>query len=255
MKNVKKLLFIEAIVLLLAILMFAQTTFAYFSSRTKTTATITAGDVAIVLSEAAVKRDASGHLIEDKEKTRIFGTSDGAIHDYGVVFPGQKIFKDPTIMNTGTNDAYIAAKMTISDGVGDIHRVIGYADYKEIDLEMMFGGGFLDRLGETTFGDWHGIEAVSYNDDFAIAQIPKPEENKYDIYFFILKPSKHGESIKLFTEMFFSGEFNNEQMKEFAELRVDIHAFAVQTFGFESCYEAMLGALPDHFEDFVQSAP
>ena len=253
MKKTRIILFAEVIILLFAIVMFTQATFAYFSSEVKTSGTITAGSVEIVLYESAVKRDGMGNLVEDTSSMRIFGTSTGTVHDYGVIFPGQNIFKNPTIQNTGTNDAFIAAKMSITDGDGDIHRAIGFEDYDEIDVTMLFGGGFFDK--QAHFGNWNGFENVTYNDDFAILQVPKRSEGKYDFYFFVTKPIAHGESVMLFDNMNFPSEFTNVEMKEFADLRVDIYGFGVQTFGFENSFDAMLGALPEHFSDFSQSAP
>ncbi len=253
MKSTKRLIFLELIVLLLAVVMFAQATWAYFSSQAKTSGTITSGSVKIVLYESAVKRDSSGNLVEDNESAKIFGTSTGTVHDHGVVFPGQNIFKNPTIQNTGTNDAYIAAKMTITDGDGDIHRVIGFPDYDEIDVVTLFGGGYFDSPAH--FGDWNGLHNVTYNDDFAMVQVPKRAEGQYDVYFFFTKPIAHGESITVFDQMFFPSEFSSNEMKEFSELRVDIYGFGVQTFGFETSFDAMLGALPEHFSDLAHSAP
>ena len=249
----KKWIIIETAILLVTVLMFAQATYAYFSDQSRTAVVITSGSVKIQLSEAAVKRDANGNLIEDTSKPRIFGTTDGIVHDYGIVYPGQKILKDPTILNTGTNDAYIAAKVTITDGRGDIHRVIGYEDYPHIDLSMLFSGGLLSETAH--FGVWNGIDNVTYNENMAYVQVPHRAEGRYDIYFFILKPLKYGESVMLFDEIAFSPYFTGEEMEEFVELRVDIVGFGVQSFGFDSCLAALTGALPGPFGDFLQSTP
>lgn len=251
-KNAKKLFLIEAVILLLSILLFAQTTYAYFSNTSKSSAVITAGNVSILFSEAAVTRDGTGNLVEDTHQPRIFGSPSGTLHDYGMIYPGQQIHKDPTIQNTGTNAAYIAAKMSITDGDGDIHRVVGFPDYDEIDISMLFGGGLFDESSH--FGVWNGIGDVTYSDTFAIVQIPHRDEGRYDIYFFLLQPLEHAETIVLFDKMFFAPEFKDKDMKEFRELRIDTYAYAVQTSGFTSCYEAMLGALPDHFSDLPHSA-
>lgn len=252
-KRTKKLFIAEIVILLLAILLFAQTTYSYFSSASKSSATVTVGNVSILFSEAAVTRDSTGNLVEDKTQSRVFGSPTGTLHDYGIIYPGQQIYKDPTVQNTGTNEAFIAAKVTLTDGHGDIHRVIGYPNYDEIDVSMLFGGGLLDETAH--FGTWNGIEDVTYTDHFAIVQVPHRSEGRYDIYFFILQPLEQGEMITLFDRMFFAPEFTDEEMREFRELRIDTHAFAVQTTGFASCYEAMLNALPDHFSDLPHSAP
>ena len=143
--------------------------------------------------------------------------------------------------------------MTITDGDGDIHRVVGYPNYDEIDVLMLFGGGLFDANAH--FGVWNGIDAATYSDTFAIVQIPHRSEGKYDIYFFILNPLEQADSVVLFEQMFFAPEFSDEDMREFRELRIDTYAFAGQTTGFAACYEAMLNALPDHFADLPHSAP
>lgn len=252
MKKNKRLI-LELSILLLSVLMFTQASYAYFSSQSKASATITAGNVSILLSESAVKRDGNGNLVEDTESSKIFGSASGTVHDYGTIFPGQSIYKNPTIENTGTNDAYIAAKMTLTDGDGDIHRIIGFENYDDIDLSIIFGGGLLDESAH--FGRWNGIDGVTYNSHFAMLQVPDRAHGEYDIYFFILEPISHAESVVLFDGMYFPSELRSEEMKEFGDLRVDICAFGVQASGFDSCYNAMTKALPEHFEDLVQSAP
>ena len=59
----------------------------------------------------------------------------------------------------------------------------------------------------------------------------------------------------LFDQIEFSSDFSSAEMAEFTDLRIDICGFGVQTYGFENCFDAMLGALPEHFTDFSQSAP
>ncbi len=248
----------ELLLLLLAIALFAQATYAYFTSQVQVSGTITSGSVKIVLYESAVQRDSEGNLVKDPDKPEIMGTSTGTIHDYGIVYPGQSIYKDPTIRNTGTNDAYIAAKISILDGDGDIHRVIGISDdYDEIDIEMLFSGGILDdanNFGDVHFGEWNGIKNVIHNERFAMLQVPCREESRYDIYVFFLNPMSHGECVTIFNGMHFSPDFTNVEMAEFSDLRIDICGFGVQTLGFESCFDAMVGALPEHFADFLQPA-
>lgn len=252
-KSAKKWLLIEAIILAVSILTFTHTTLAYFSSRQKTDATITSGNVTILLSESAVKNDGKGNLVPDPSQDRIQGSKEGTPIDYGIVYPGQTIFKDPTIQNTGSNHAYIAAKISITDGSGDIHRVIGFEDFDEIDISMMFGGGLLNEAAH--FGTWNGLKNVTYNDHYAMVQIPNRAEGRYDIYFFVLSPLTQNETVVIYDQIFFAPEFTNQDMMEFRELRVDVIGFGVQTLGFASCYEAMTIALPEHFSDLTFPAP
>lgn len=249
----KKLLLTEVTLLVVAVLLFAQTSYAYFSSQKQAGATITSGSVSVMLSEAAVTRDENGDLVEDRTQPRIFGTAEGTVHDYGMVSPGQRIFKDPTISNTGSNEAWIAAKISISDGAGDIHRVMGMENYDDIDISDFMTGGLLAE--EAHFGVWNGLEDVTHNSHFAMLQIPHRAEDRYDFYVFILAPVAKAESVVLFENLYFLLEYSNTDIQEFADLRIDVMAYAVQRYGFGSCYDAMLEALPEHFSDLVQSAP
>ena len=248
MMGKKKGLLLEALLLVAALLLFAQTTWAYFTHQAGTGSVITSGNVKIMLSEAAVKPDGNGNLVEDPESARIFGTTEGTLFDYGLVYPGQQICKDPTVQNVGTNDAYIAAKISVTDGAGDIHRLIGLPDDDSIDVWSLFAGGLLDESAH--FGAWNGMEGVTYNERFAMVQVPHRAEGRYDIYIFMLKPFSQGESVTLYDHLYFDESFDNEDMTEFGQLRIDVYGFGVQRGGFDSCYDAMLGALPEYFASF-----
>ena len=253
MKVVKKILIIDAILLALSIVLFTATTIAYFTSQKKVSATFTSGDVRIALSQAAVKKDSSGNLIEDATQPRVFGSVDGTPYDYGMIFPGQSIYKDPTIRNVGANEAYIAARVTISDGAGDIHRLLGYDNADYIDTDTFISGSLLDE-DDLHFGEWNGIQNVTHNDHFAMMQVPDVRAGEYHLYFFILSPMKQNEEIELFDTLHFFDEWTGEDMKEFRDLRIDVVAFGVQTFGFNSCYDAMTSAFPSHFSGITQMA-
>ena len=55
------------------------------------------------------------------------------------------------------------------------------------------------------------------------------------------------EEVELFDTLHFYEEWTGEDMKELRDLRIDVVAFGVQTFGFSSCLEAMSCAFPAHF--------
>ena len=246
MKAIKKILIIDAILLALSIVLFTATTIAYFTSQRKVSATFTSGDVKIALSQAAVISDTNGNLIEDTAQPRVFGSVDGTPYSYGMIFPGQSIYKDPTIKNIGANDAYIAAKITISDGSGDIHRLLGYENSDYIDTDGFISGSLLDE-DDLHFGAWNGFENVTHNEHFAMLQVPDVRAGEYHLYFFILSPMTQDEEVELFDTLHFYEEWTGEDMKELRDLRIDVVAFGVQTFGFSSCLEAMSCAFPAHF--------
>lgn len=253
MKTVKRILIIDAILLAFSILIFTATTIAYFTSQKKVSATFTSGDIKIALSQAFVKQDSMGNLIEDATQPRIFGSEEGTPYNYGMVFPGQYIYKDPTIKNVGANDAYIAAKVTISDGAGDIHKLLGYPNSDYIDTDEFISGGLLNE-DNLHFGNWNGLDKVTHNQHFAMIQIPEIREGKYHLYFFILEPMSQSEEVELFDTLHFLESWSGTDMQELRDLKIDVVAYGVQTFGFSSCFEAVTTAFPTHFSKIIEMA-
>ncbi|MBE6943107.1 MAG: hypothetical protein E7453_02440 [Ruminococcaceae bacterium] len=229
----------------LSLLMLLGTTFAYFSDTKQVTNTITVGNVAIELTEAAVKNDGTGNLIEDTSAPRIKGGSDTTIRDYGVIYPGISIFKDPTIKNVGSSEAWIAAKITFTDGAGSIDRVIGYEGAAGIDMRMLLGGALLDESSH--FGTWNGIPNVRYNDKYAIVQSADALSGEYNFYIFFHNTFAPGEEAVLFDHFSIPDDWTSQMMQEFRELTIHIQAFGVQVFDLDSCYEAMTKAFATHF--------
>lgn len=224
---------------------------AFFNDSKESESVFTAGNVYIELTEAAVKPNANGDLIEDTESARIQGaeingSGAGVVNNYGVIFPGQTIFKDPTIKNIGNSDAWVAAKVIIEDGAGDIHRLFKYSDeYDDIDIEHLLVGGLLDEYVHV--GEWNGIADVCYNDRYAMIQHSDRTSGKYEFYFIMLEPLGKDETVEIFDTLVVNSMFGNSEMYEFRELRVTVQAFAVQKFGFSSCLDAMTNAFTEHF--------
>jgi predicted ribosomally synthesized peptide with SipW-like signal peptide len=232
---------------------------AYFTDSKSSTSVYTAGNVYIQLSEAAVKLDNGGNLIENTEADRIMGgeiNENGAsvVHDYGVIFPGQTIYKDPTIKNVGSSDAWVAGKVIVEDGECDIFDLYKYSDlYQEIDIEGFLSGGLLAEPARV--GTWNGIEDVCYNENFALIPHGNRAAGVYEFFFIILKPLASGDSVTLFDHFYVDGSFNNIEMQQFRELKITVQAFAVQKFGFDSCYKAMNEAFANHFVNATTETP
>ena len=242
---------IVAIALLLCVAMIAAAggTLAYFTDDREITNVFTAGNVYISLTEAAVIDDGTGNLVEDATQPRVEGvainSTEDAMHDYGRLYPGKTMHKDPTIKNTGEDDAWIAAKIILNDGAGDINHIYGFPNSQYLDLSLLLSGGLLDS--GLYYGEWNGIQDVHYNDTCAIIQVPNVATGNYEFYFFILAEQHSGDEVELFDTMYILSDFNNSEMQELAELRITVQAFAVQTFGFADCYTAMTQAFSDHF--------
>ena len=255
MRKIFKLSRLKIIALTLAfttvLVMTVRTSIAFFTDAKESTSVYTAGNVYIKLSEAAVATDSSGNLIEDAGAARIEGAEisengETVLHNYGVVFPGQSIYKDPTIENVGKGDAWVAAKVIIEDGAGDIHRLYRYSDgYDDIDIEGLLSGGLLDE--QVHVGVWNGIDDVCYNDRYAMIQSSSRLNGKYEFYFIMLSPMEKGETVTVFDTLQINPLFGNAEMLEFRDLKITVQAFAVQTFGFSSCFDAMTGAFSEHF--------
>lgn len=244
-KIIKFNLYMSCVLLGVFLLMLVGTTVAYFSSTRQMTNTFTSGNVEIALSEAAVKKDASGNLVEDTEARRIFGNADATINDYGRVRPGQSIFKDPTVTNTGDDAEWIAVKVILTDAAGDLTKVMGYEGYEDIDIEILLSGGLLDET--VHFGTWNGIPDVCHNDRYAMIQVPHAAEGKFEFFFLLLQPLEPGESVVIFDHVSFPGEWNNTEMQHLTNLKIDVQAFGVQTLDLDTCQEAMTEAFPEHF--------
>ena len=240
-----------ALVVCVAIVAVAGGSMAYFSDTREMTNVFTVGNVYISLTEAAVKNDGAGNLIEDTASPRVEGvaidSAENVYHNYGMLFPGKVMHKDPTITNTGDDDAWVAAKVIITDGAGNINNIFGYENSELIDIKALLSGGL---LGETArFGTWNGIEGVRYNDNYAMVQKADVTNGVYEFYFYIHSAMVKNDSVELFDTMIIDPEFGNAEMQELANLEITIQAFAVQTFGFNNCYDAMHSAFPEYFKD------
>ena len=248
--NIKKIvkfnIYMSFILLGVLALMLVTATFAYFSDYKQVTNTMTAGNVEITLSESAVKPDGNGNLVADPSAARVFGGTDIVVNNYGKVYPAQTVFKDPTITNTGNEPAWIAARVTLTDGAGNLDRVMGYESVEGIDIEMLLGGGLLDE--RVHVGTWNGLQNVCHNDRYAMVQVPDTRDGKFSFYFFMLEPVNGGSSVMLFDTFCVPAEWNNAEMQELRELTIKVEAFGVQTFSLESCFAAMTDAFPTHFD-------
>lgn len=245
MKSIKAKLIVSNILLGVLMLLLVGITLAYFTDTKQISNTLTSGNVRIMLTESAVKRDSTGNLVKDEGAAKIHGDAGEKVHDYGVIYPGISICKDPTVENIGINDAWVAVKVTLTDGRGRLDKVIGYEGYQDIDIELLLHGGLLDE--ETHVITWNDIPYVCNNDNYAMVQIPNAIDGKWEFYFFYHNKFVKGDSSVVFDAMDIPMELSNEDMQEFIDFKIRVEAFASQTEGFDSCFEAMNTAFPEHF--------
>lgn len=244
MSKEKRQLMMSLIMLVLSILLLVGTTFAYFSDKKQMTNTLTVGNVKIEMTEAAVKRDDHGNLVENPAEDRVVG-GDDTVHDYGVVYPGIEIYKDPTIRNIGTEGAWIAARIVVSDGVGNLENVLGFGGGAGIDIAVLLSGGLFDEGSH--FGVWNGIRGVRYNDRYAMVQTVDSVTGDYVFHIFLNQSMLPDEQVVLFDRFAVPEDWSSEDMKELIDLKLRVEAYGVQTFDLTSCFEAMTKAFPEQF--------
>lgn len=244
-KIVKFNLYTSFVLLVAFVLMFVYVTFAYFTDSKKMSNTFTAGNVEITLSEAAVKPDKLGNLVEDSSLPRIFGGVDELLNSENTIYPNQSIFKDPTITNIGDVPEWAAVKVTLTDGSGDLTKIMSYEGYEDIDIEILLSGGLLDE--KIHVGRWNGIDYVRYNENYAMIQVPNAAKGIFEFYFILLKPLEVGESVMIFDHINFPTEWTKTEMEHLGQLKIKVEAFGSQTFELLSCFEAMTKAFPEHF--------
>ena len=98
----KKSILMAAIAVMLVAVLVVGGTLAYFTDTKSATNTFTVGDVKIKLDESNVN-DPNGDRVTSNE--------------YTGVLPGIQYKKDPVVTNTGKNDAYVRAVVTIENGM------------------------------------------------------------------------------------------------------------------------------------------
>ena len=98
----KKSVLMAAIAVMLVAVLVVGGTLAYFTDTKSATNTFTVGDVKIKLDESNVN-DPNGDRVTSNE--------------YTGVLPGIQYKKDPVVTNTGKNDAYVRAVVTIENGM------------------------------------------------------------------------------------------------------------------------------------------
>ena len=252
----KKILTLCLCIAMLAIAMVGGT-MAYFTDTDDAANVFTAGNLKIDLTEAKVDYDSKGNLVQVDGRHDVLD-DEKELYDYKKIYPGQTIFKDPTIENLGSEDAYFAAKVTITDGNGDIHTytnvkgeeafLLGISkDYDNIDISKMVSGGLADGEFGSSLVLWNGIN-VHESEDCMLYQVPDKANGTYVLYFFVKEPQKTGDKVVLFDTITIPKEWDNEEMAQLAELKIKVEAFATQTYGFEGDYfKAITASFPEDF--------
>ena len=201
----KKKIFAAAIAVCLIAAAITGATIAYFTDNESVDNTFTIGEVAIKLDESKVTLDANNRAVVSTTE-RV-----SANQDYGYLYPGQILTKDPIITNTGSEKAFVAAKVTISTT----------ADITDATLveDLLSGGMLLSGSGATC------VSALD-NGDYVIYILYHGEMNK-------------DQQITLFTTLSIPSAYDNDDMDKLQGLKISVVAYAVQSAGFTNAKDAI----------------
>ncbi len=188
-------------------------TMAYLTDQETVTNTFTVGQVHITMDEAKVYAD--GTPIEG---------ADRVLENEYHLLPGHTYTKDPTIhVAANSEESYIFVKLEIVDNADLVTALEAHG----LDLELKnFLLGYNPEL-------WTIIDTV--------------EKDGTKIYYAYYKTtvakSEVVQNIVLFEQIKVPGEFNNTDMLNIADLKVNVTAYAVQKDGFADAVTAWNTAL------------
>lgn len=204
----KKLLAIFLIVCVLAITI-STTSLAYFTDTKDIENTFAVGDVTIKLDEAKVQ-------VVDKHAQLVAGQRTEENQSYGNLYPGFTITKDPTITNTGSEKAYVGAKVVIS-------TTNGITDANKHCFENLLKGGLLADTTNATVSK-------------------RINANTYEIYIVYNAELANSLSVKLFETLSVSNDYDNAKMEQMEGMKITVTAYAVQSVGMTDALSALQAA-------------
>ena len=236
----KKKVLAVALVVILAVTAVAGASLAYLTDTQTQINTFTSGNVDIKLEEYKVRLGDDGYIAE----TLTEWTSDD--QNFGKMYPGQVITKNPTITNIGSEKAYVAAKITVT--ATDLESLIGTGYEGLLGINRMVSGGLV-KENDTMKPDHplHGVLPVYGDDTYSIFQV-KESEGVHVFYIFMEAPMAPNASVTLFDTITIPAQWGNEEMAKITDLQIQVEAFAVQTQTFDTCLEAMKTAFADQFQ-------
>ena len=212
----KKLMAIALAVCVVAVLA-AGASLAYFTDKTETADNVfTMGNVKIALDETDLTKD-------DDSRTPAGNT-------YENLYPGMEMVKDPTVHNTGRNDAWVRVIVRVANGAAfmDKFAIAPYASSPLEGLTHGLGAGWQITASTKDTATNDMVYTIVYN------TVLKPGESTPAVFEKLYIPATFG-----------NGEMaaityknaNNESVNGFT---MSIHAEAIQSEGLNatSCQDA-----------------
>lgn len=236
--NKRKILTLALSICMIAILAVGGS-LAYLIDEANATNVFTIGKVEIDLKESAVKVEG-----DEGEGTRSYVDNDGpdnwtvAGNKYEDLMPGSRVCKDPTVMNTGDNPAWI--RVTIKHNNQD--EIFTYLTNEEflacIDglTATMEKTDMIDYAWRLSNGTYGANEANLNKDGYA----GELENNEKIIVMWMHDPLDAGENLTLFNSIQVPADFKAEEMSIFDGLNIDIKVEAIQADGLNNVVDAFL---------------
>lgn len=229
----KKKLIALALCVVILVATILSGTVAYFTDEHSVKNTFTSGNVTIKLDEAKVTKDTKGDLVANGTE-RFVPTKTEYTQNYGTIYPGMKITKDPTITNVGTESAYVAAKIVATNTNG-------------IDVSSLLSGGILGNAKTTTVTDKNEIAAAVADADCDYVVFKTSTADTYTIYVFVKASVDATENVVLFDKMTIPAEWDNEEINLINALTIDVTGYGIQEYGFTNGYAAATEAFKSAF--------
>ena len=202
-------------------------TLAYLQDSKSQKNTFTTGNVYINLDEADV--DGEGRTSENQ-----------TYH----LFPGAVITKDPTItVKAESESAWVAAKVTVT---GNLYGVAGIAGTNMIDINTVAKGGLLAKA-PAVVQNWNGLALVHETADCVVYQDANKAGKTWTLYVFMKAVQPKNATIALFERIEIPATWGNTEMTAVNGMEISVQAFAAQTYGFDTCYQAMTTAFATEF--------
>ena len=221
----KKIIIIAVSVIVLAMTIASATT-AYFTDTDAVVNEFTVGNVDITLTET--NTDYTGAAIEaviENEET---------VYKFGRLYPGQTYTKLAVIENTGTENAYLAARITLTSANLDA-RFLENGAVKESAVRYFLQGLVSGDEYIVTF------DAVENEANKIIIRVIKKTATTI--------PTAEGvkEGFTLVNNVYVDPAWGNTEMADLANLSIKVEAYGVQTVGFTSAEEAVTTAFKTDF--------
>ena len=214
--NMKKKLVAGGLVAALAATAIGGATLAYFTDEQDVSNTFTVGSgVSIKVDEAEVEKN-----LDNNTWTALATRTEEGV-EYGDVYPGAVLPKDPTLTNTSEASGVYARMVVTIDSAAAWKAAC--AAHNITDLGYIFGGYVED--------DWSKASVVENTEADTITYTYEYED--------VLAA---GEKATLFTGVTIPKEFTNAEMTALGDFNIDIQGQAIQADGFANA-DAAFAAL------------